>query len=36
MDKVCHSVDEAVADISDGSIIAIGGFFTAGTPVHLI
>jgi len=36
MDKICHSVDEAVADISDGSIIAIGGFFTAGTPVHLI
>jgi 3-oxoacid CoA-transferase A subunit len=36
MDKVCLSVDEAVADISDGSIIAIGGFFSAGTPVHLI
>lgn len=36
MDKVYPNIDEAVADIPDGSIIAIGGFFTAGTPVHLI
>jgi 3-oxoacid CoA-transferase A subunit len=36
MDKVYASVDEAVADIPDGASIAIGGFFTAGTPVHLI
>jgi 3-oxoacid CoA-transferase A subunit len=35
MDKVFPSVDEAVADIPDGSSIAIGGFFTAGTPVQL-
>ena len=36
MDKVFTSVDEAVKDIPDGASIAIGGFFTAGTPVHLI
>jgi len=36
MDKVVASIDEAVADIPDGASIAIGGFFTAGTPVDLI
>ncbi len=36
MDKVYASVDDAIADILDGASIAIGGFFTAGTPVHLI
>ncbi len=36
MDKTYPSVDEAVADIPDGASIAIGGFFTAGTPVPLI
>jgi 3-oxoacid CoA-transferase subunit A len=36
MDKVYNSVEEALADVPDGSCIAIGGFFTAGTPVHLI
>jgi len=36
MDKVFPSIDEAVADIPDGASIAIGGFFTAGTPVDLI
>lgn len=36
MDRVYSSVDEAVADIPDGASIAIGGFFTAGTPVPLI
>ncbi len=36
MDKVYPSVDEAVADIPDGASIAIGGFFTAGTPIPLI
>ena len=36
MDKVYPSVDEAVADIPDGASIAIGGFFTAGTPISLI
>lgn len=36
MDKVYRTADEAVADIPDGASIAIGGFFTAGTPVPLI
>jgi 3-oxoacid CoA-transferase subunit A len=36
MDKVFASVDEAVKDIPDGASIAIGGFFTAGTPAQLI
>lgn len=36
MNKVFPSVDDAVADIPDGASIAIGGFFTAGTPVPLI
>jgi 3-oxoacid CoA-transferase A subunit len=36
LDKVYHSVDEAVADIPDGASVAIGGFFTAGTPIPLI
>ena len=36
MNKVYPSVDEAVADIPDGASIAIGGFFTAGTPIHLV
>jgi 3-oxoacid CoA-transferase A subunit len=36
MDKVYPSLDNAVADIPDGASIAIGGFFTAGTPVQLI
>jgi 3-oxoacid CoA-transferase A subunit len=36
LDKVYPSVDEAVADIPDGASVAIGGFFTAGTPIPLI
>jgi 3-oxoacid CoA-transferase A subunit len=36
MDKVVASVGDAVKDIPDGASIAIGGFFTAGTPVQLI
>ena len=36
MDKVYPSAEEAVADIPDGASIAIGGFFTAGSPVPLI
>lgn len=36
MDKTYLSVDAAIADIPHGASIAIGGFFTAGTPVHLI
>ncbi len=36
MNKVYPSVDEAVADIPNGASIAVGGFFTAGTPIPLI
>ncbi len=36
MDKVYANVDDAIADIPDGASIAIAGFFTAGTPIHLI
>lgn len=36
MNKVYPSTDEAIADIPDGASIAIGSFFTAGTPVPLI
>lgn len=36
MDKVIPSAAEAVADIPDGSVIGIGGFFTAGVPRTLI
>jgi len=36
LDKVYDSIEEALADIPSGASIAIGGFFTAGTPVHLI
>ncbi len=36
MDKTYASAEDAVADIPDGASIAIGGFFTAGTPFHLI
>ncbi len=36
MDKVYPSIDAAVADIPDGASIAVGGFFTAGSPVHLL
>ena len=36
MNKVYPGVDEAVADIPDGATVAIGGFFTAGTPIPLI
>lgn len=36
MNKIYPGVDEAVADIHNGASIAIGGFFTAGTPVPLI
>jgi 3-oxoacid CoA-transferase A subunit len=36
LNKVYDSVDEALADIPDGASIAIGGFFTAGTPIPLI
>ncbi len=36
MDKTHASVDDAVADVHDGASVAIGGFFTAGTPFRLI
>lgn len=36
LNKVYGSVEEALADIPNGASIAIGGFFTAGTPVQLI
>ncbi len=36
IDKHLQSVEEAVADIKDGSIIFIGGFGEAGSPLELI
>jgi len=36
LNKVYPSVDDAVADIPDGASVAIAGFFTAGTPIHLV
>ncbi|MCX7911998.1 MAG: CoA transferase subunit A [Dehalococcoidales bacterium] len=36
MDKVISSVDEAIADIPDGAVIAIPGFFTCGVPRALL
>ncbi|HEY90455.1 MAG TPA: CoA transferase subunit A [Dehalococcoidia bacterium] len=36
MNKVCASVDEAVADIYDNASVAIGGFFTAGGSISLV
>ena len=36
MNKVYSSPDEAVADIPDGSVIAIAGFFAAGVPRSLL
>jgi len=36
MDKIVASVDEAISDIYDGAIVAIGGFGGAGTPHNLI
>ncbi len=36
MDKVCPDIDGALVDIPDGALIAIGGFFSAGTPAPLI
>jgi 3-oxoadipate CoA-transferase alpha subunit len=36
MNKVCPSIEAAVADIQDGSSIMIGGFGGAGAPIELI
>jgi 3-oxoacid CoA-transferase A subunit len=36
MNKVCDSVEAAMADIEDGSTIAIGGFFAGGVPRILL
>lgn len=36
MNKICLSVEEAIAGIPSGTTIAFGGFFTAGSPSSLI
>ena len=36
MDKVVNSVEEAIAGIPDGAVIAIPGFFTCGVPRVLL
>lgn len=35
MNKVYPSVDEAVADVFENATVALGGFFTAGSPIRL-
>jgi 3-oxoacid CoA-transferase A subunit len=36
LDKVLPGIDEAVADIADGAVIAVPGFFAAGVPRYLL
>lgn len=36
MNKICHTLVEAVAEISDGAILMIGGFGGSGSPIELI
>ena len=36
MDKTYPDIDEAIADIEDGAMIAVAGFFSAGVPRHLL
>lgn len=36
MDKSCPNVEEAISDVYDGAVIAIGGFFAAGVPRELL
>src|SRR5688572_27239925 len=36
MDKVVASTREAVADIPDGAVLAVGGFGLCGVPIGLI
>lgn len=35
MDKTCNGIQKAIEDVTDGSVIAFGGFFSAGKPYHL-
>jgi 3-oxoacid CoA-transferase A subunit len=36
LDKVLSSIDEAIADIKNGAMIAVPGFFAAGVPRYLL
>lgn len=36
MNKVVNDMDQAIADIKDGTTVAIGGFFAAGVPRTLL
>ena len=36
INRICQSLDAAVADIRDGSTVLIGGFGTAGMPFRLV
>jgi 3-oxoacid CoA-transferase subunit A len=36
LDKVYPSINEAIADIKDGAMIAVPGFFAAGVPRYLL
>ena len=36
MNKTFKTVEEAIADIKDGAVIGLGGFFAAGVPRTLI
>jgi 3-oxoacid CoA-transferase A subunit len=36
MNKVQESIEQAISDIEDGSVVAIGGFFAAGVPRLLL
>ena len=34
--KVCSTIQEALADVHDGSSIMVGGFSVSGTPYNLV
>lgn len=36
LDKVVRTADDAVADLRDGAVLAVGGFGACGTPVTLV
>ena len=36
MDKVYQKIDEAIADVNDGAMIAVAGFFACGVPRILL